>query len=263
MREQVIQVVEQYIDAVRHNDTSALPLHHDAICEFPTSTYRGAAAFQKGLDDFARVVKSIEVIRLVVDGEHCVAILNIDTVFGVIPFAEHIHVKNGQIVSIRGYCDPRPMLGAMNAPAGSTTDRRGQMDAAQLRTFGTKYTAAWCSHEAESVAALYAENGFLTINGGTPSVGRTAIAAAAQDFMTAFPDMVVAMDDVSLQGDNAVYRWTLTGANAGPGGTGKAVRISGYEEWTFGPDGLIAESKGHFDEAEYQRQLRVGGAGVA
>ena len=26
------------------------------------------------LDDFARVTKSIEVIRLVVDGEHCVAI---------------------------------------------------------------------------------------------------------------------------------------------------------------------------------------------
>ena len=45
--------------------------------------------------------------------------------------------------------------------------------------------------------------------------------------------------------------------------TGKAVRISGYEEWTFGLDGLIAESKGHFDEAEYQRQLRVGVAGVA
>jgi hypothetical protein len=88
MREQVIHVVEQYIDAVRHNDASALPLHQDAVCEFPTSTYRGAASFQKGLDDFARVMKSIEVIRLVVDGEHCVAILNIDTVFGVIPFAE-------------------------------------------------------------------------------------------------------------------------------------------------------------------------------
>jgi hypothetical protein len=49
------------------------PLHPDAVCEFPTSTYRGAASFQKGLDDFARVMKSIEVIRLVVDGEHCVA----------------------------------------------------------------------------------------------------------------------------------------------------------------------------------------------
>jgi hypothetical protein len=33
------------------------------------------------------------------------------------------------------------------------------------------------------------------------------------------------------------------------------VRISGYEEWTFGEDGLIATSQGHFDEAEYNRQL--------
>ena len=47
---------------------------------------------------------------LVVDGEHCVAILDIDTTFGPIPFAEHIHVVNGQILSVRGYCDPRPML---------------------------------------------------------------------------------------------------------------------------------------------------------
>jgi len=50
------------------------------------------------------------VLRLVVDGEHCVAILDIDTTFGPIPFAEHIHVVNGQILSVRGYCDPRPML---------------------------------------------------------------------------------------------------------------------------------------------------------
>jgi len=43
--------------------------------------------------------------------------------------------------------------------------------------------------------------------------------------------------------------------HVGPGGTGRAVHISGFEEWTFGDDGLIRESKGHFDEAEYQRQL--------
>jgi hypothetical protein len=33
-------------------------------------------------------VKNINILRLVVDGEHCVAILDIDTVFGPIPFAE-------------------------------------------------------------------------------------------------------------------------------------------------------------------------------
>ena len=76
--------------------------------------------------------------------------------------------------------------------------------------------------------------------------------------MSAFPDMIVTMDGLSIDGRQAVYRWTLTGTNTGPGGTGKAIRISGYEEWTMGADGLIAESKGHFDEADYQRQLNAG-----
>jgi hypothetical protein len=132
------------------------------------------------------------------------------------------------------------------------------MDAAQLKEFGTRYTAAWCSQNAASVAAFFAEGGSLKINNGLPSAGRTAITAAAQGFMTAFPDMVVTMNSISVNGDRAVYHWTLTGTNTGPRGTGKAVRISGYEEWTIGADGLIAESKGHFDEADYQRQINAG-----
>ena len=116
MRDEVVQVVHKYIDAVRRNDASNLPLHPEVIGEFPMNTYRGAQSFMDALEPFSRIVKNIEVVRLVVDGEHCVAILNIDTVFGIIPFAEHIHVANGQIVSIRGYCDPRPMLGGMNTP---------------------------------------------------------------------------------------------------------------------------------------------------
>jgi hypothetical protein len=58
MREQVIDVVERYIDAVRRNDASALPLHPDAICEFPTNTYRDVVSFRQGLDRFARIVLS-------------------------------------------------------------------------------------------------------------------------------------------------------------------------------------------------------------
>ena len=129
------------------------------------------------------------------------------------------------------------------------------MDAAELKDFGTRYTAAWCSQNAPSVAAFFSESGSLQINSGIPSVGRAAIAAAAQGFMSAFPNMVVAMDGVGFEGKGAVYRWTLTGTETGPGGSGNSVRINGYEEWTFGADGLIAESKGHFDEVEYKRQL--------
>jgi hypothetical protein len=132
------------------------------------------------------------------------------------------------------------------------------MNADQLRQFGTRYTAAWCSQDAASVAAFFAESGWLKINDGAPAVGRVAITASAQSFMTAFPDMVVAMDEVLAQGNGALYRWTLTGMNTGPGGTGRKVRIQGHEEWKFGADGLIAESRGHFDAADYQRQLGGG-----
>ena len=66
------------------------------------------------------------------------------------------------------------------------------------------------------------------------------------------------LDDLKIDSDSPEYHWTLTGTNTGPGGTGKAVHMTGYEEWTFGPGGLILRSLGHYDEAEYQRQLREG-----
>jgi uncharacterized protein (TIGR02246 family) len=132
------------------------------------------------------------------------------------------------------------------------------MNDKKLEELGARYTEAWCSQDAARVAAFFAEDGSLTINGGAPAAGRAAIAASAQGFMTAFPDLVVSMDGLDVGTNNVVYRWTLTGTNTGPGGTGRAVRISGYEAWTIGADDLIAESKGHFDEVEYQRQLRAG-----
>jgi uncharacterized protein (TIGR02246 family) len=127
-----------------------------------------------------------------------------------------------------------------------------------LRDFAKRYTAAWCSHTAANVAAFYSPNGSLTVNDGTPAIGRRAITEAAQAFMTAFPDLQVLMGDVLLQEQRAVYHWTLVGTNTGPGGAGRRVRISGFEVWKFGDDGLIAESQGHFDSGAYQRQLECG-----
>jgi hypothetical protein len=108
------------------------------------------------------------------------------------------------------------------------------------------------------VASFFAEEGSLKINDGSPSVGRVAISAAAQEFMRALPDMILKMDGLHQEGDGFVYRWTLIGTNTGPGGSGKRVHISGYEEWSIGADGLISKSLGHFDEAEYLRQLKFG-----
>ena len=125
----------------------------------------------------------------------------------------------------------------------------------RLRDFAVRYAAAWCSQDPGSVAAFFAPNGSLRVNDVEPAVGRDAIAEVAHGFMTAFPDMKVLMDDVSGQAERAVFRWTLVGTNTGPGGSGRPVRISGFEEWRLDAGGLIAESQGHFDAADYQRQL--------
>jgi len=151
------------------------------------------------------------------------------------------------------------LLGALGALTVSAVMRLGRpsAEAQAVKAMAARYTAAWCSQDPASVAAYFAESGTLTINAGSPSVGRAAIAASAQSFMTAFPDLVVTMDDLRVDGRSAVYHWTLSGTNTGPGGTGNRVRVSGREEWTLDADGRIATSSGHFDEGEYARQLNA------
>ena len=132
------------------------------------------------------------------------------------------------------------------------------MTQAQLKEFATRYAAAWSSQSPDSLAAFYSENGSLKVNAGAPAVGRAAVRATVEGFMSAFPDMVVRLDSVAQNGTGARFHWLWTGTNTGPGGTGKAVRMTGYEDWTLSADGLIAQSLGHYDEAEYQRQLKEG-----
>ena len=131
-------------------------------------------------------------------------------------------------------------------------------DLAETTRSAQRYAEAWSSQDPESVAAFFAANGSLSVNDGPPAAGRAAIAREAQAFMTTFPDMVVTFDKLEPRGDATTFHWTLTGTNTGPSWTGKRVRISGYELWKIDNDGLIAESKGHFDAAEYERQLREG-----
>ena len=66
----------------------------------------------------------------------------------------------------------------------------------QLEDFATRYTAAWCSHDADTVASFFTEDGSIAVNGGEPAVGRPDIAELVQGFYDAFPDTVVTMDKV-------------------------------------------------------------------
>ena len=129
------------------------------------------------------------------------------------------------------------------------------VDRERILKFAQGYAAAWCSHDAARVAACYAPEAALTINGGTPSRGRAAVTAAVQAFMSGYPDLIVTLEGLEQRGERTLFHWGFSGTNSGPGGTQRAVRIRGYEAWRLDADGLIADSLGHYDAADWQRQL--------
>jgi hypothetical protein len=120
----------------------------------------------------------------------------------------------------------------------------------ELNDFAARYAQAWCSHDPEAVVAFYAKNASIRVNAGVPA----PIGEVARSFMRDFPDMIVTFDKLEHRGDRTAFHWTLTGTYAA---TGNRVRISGYELWKIDNGGLIAESHGHFDAAEYERQLKL------
>jgi nuclear transport factor 2 (NTF2) superfamily protein len=127
-------------------------------------------------------------------------------------------------------------------------------DRRQIEQLARDYTEAWCSRDPARVASYYAPGGTIAINGGDPA----PIEEVARSFIAAFPDIEVFQDDLVVVDDVVEYHWTFMGTSAE---TGKPVRIQGFEDWTVGADGLIAASRGHYDEAEYARQLRESVAG--
>ena len=128
----------------------------------------------------------------------------------------------------------------------------------RLTEIATRYTEAWCSRDATTATSHFAPNGSFSINGGEPATGRSAIAGVYQGYFEAFPDAVLSMDHVRGASNKAIFSWTYEGTNTGPDGTGKAVRFSGWEAWTFSAEGLVQTSIGTFDADEYERQLAEG-----
>ena len=127
-----------------------------------------------------------------------------------------------------------------------------------LEVFAKSYAQVWCSQRPNFVSSFFSEDGVLQINDGSPAKGTEAITNVAKGFMDAFPDMVVSMDSLITKSEKIRFYWTLTGTNNGTNGAGNKVNISGFEEWNINKEGLIQESKGYFDNKEYERQLKFG-----
>ncbi len=127
-----------------------------------------------------------------------------------------------------------------------------------METFDRSYTRVLSGVRSEFVAKFFKENGTLQLNENQPTVGRSQIAEVAKSLMNDLPDMVVNYDSLVTKSTGTEFHWTLTGTNSGLAGTGKKVKVSGYELWQMGKNSLILKTEGHFPTVGYNRQLEFG-----
>lgn len=123
-------------------------------------------------------------------------------------------------------------------------------------------TEAWNAHDADGVAACYAEDAVL-YDVGLPEAlrGRVAIRDAVAGYLTAFSDFHADMGEPIVSGNRAAQEWKVTGTNDGElfgvPATGKSATTYGCGTAEFGEDGLIHRGGNYWNAAELMQQLGV------
>lgn len=146
-----------------------------------------------------------------------------------------------------------------------SSDRGSGLDRPQPATRDTHarlaqaLTDAWNAHDARAVATLYApdfEGDDIAL--AEPQHGAEAIRRLTQYYLRAFPDLVVTLDGLAVDGDVVAMIWTLSGThrntfmNIPP--TGRYTSVRGTTYLTV-RDGLVYRATRIWDLAGLLRGM--------
>ncbi len=105
MREDVIRVVETYLNGLAAKDLSRVPFHADVSWHGPEGHWiRGERILRAVLSSFT-MIKGIRIVRHIVDGDWCATMFEMETPGGAIQALDCFHVVDGCITSIRVFLD--------------------------------------------------------------------------------------------------------------------------------------------------------------
>lgn len=130
-------------------------------------------------------------------------------------------------------------------------------------TVAETYLGVWNSHDVATFDEI-ADPGVIHHWGqGRDTVGIPDLKTATAAFFVAFPDLAMTFDDVLVDGDKVVIRWTLTGTQDGPffgiEPTGITATWTGVNIYRISC-GKVVESWGEADGLGLRQQLGAPGA---
>lgn len=107
-----IKTIEAYLEAVRRRDLSGAPLAENLIFENPmTGRGEGLENFQAFFNGFLPAIKDVKIISHVCENEFVATRWDADTDFGIVSIGDFFQIKDGLIVGVTAYFDPRPLFG--------------------------------------------------------------------------------------------------------------------------------------------------------
>ena len=120
--------------------------------------------------------------------------------------------------------------------------------------------AFWNGHDAEAVGEVYAADYVGHDPAGTHAGSLEQLKASAAAVFAAFPDLALTADDVIVEGDMAVKRWTVHGTHTGDWmgipATGNKIVTTGTNIFRI-VNGKIAECWAQSDALGLMQQLGV------
>lgn len=113
MKEENIEAVEKFLNAMKQKDLSAAPLAEDLKFKDPlTGNGVGAENLKAFLAGFLPALNDVRVIQHICEDEYVVTHWEADGIFGVISILEKFRVRDGLIIEADGYFDPKPIIGS-------------------------------------------------------------------------------------------------------------------------------------------------------
>jgi steroid delta-isomerase-like uncharacterized protein len=155
------------------------------------------------------------------------------------------------------------MRGVGSVSARESSEGRCFMSREDIERLDDRGMAAWDMHDTGAFAEIFADGGVVNdIGAPDPITGREGIAAYAQAWFTAFPDMSVKQTNRVVSDDAVAAEVVFTGTNTGAmmmGGkqippTGKTVQGKGTY-FARVRDGKVVEFNSYPDIAGLMMQL--------
>lgn len=134
------------------------------------------------------------------------------------------------------------------------------MDREQVVDTVTARVQAFNAHDADAVADFYIEDAVSRDMGRDMALmGRAAIRESLATYFDAFPDVVMGISRISVDGDTAFLEWHAAGTHREPyhgiPATGRHVEVDGCIVFSFTADGRITSEISYWDVASMLRQL--------